>query len=296
MSLKRIVAHARDKERFTSLNDYITFCKGYLAYIEDHHQAEIVSLNENHYKFYQYDRSGNFQITRPINTNLIYSAREFARTGKEFIKLLRHAKSRAKDNGAREVLNRTTYTMQQAIGAALDALPAGQSNVARKVNGDLFERLIQLVLAAIGVANRAGTIQVPVRFRGKELSRMRFQHDLIVERDNKTKLIGSIKTSSKDRLAKIFIDKFLYWKLTGEKTPHIAIFLNDVQRKGKHPRYGISATFLPGHFKGYTVKLNPIDGVYYCDMRPNMRSDRVLSKHIKTFDELLVKDVWRLVE
>ena len=35
----------------------------------------------------------------------------------------------------------------------------------------------------------------------------------------------------------------------------------------------MSATFLPGHFKGYTIKLNPLDGVYYCDIRPNMQTD-----------------------
>ena len=61
----------------------------------------------------------------------------------------------------------------------------------------------------------------------------------------------------------------------------IAIFLNDVQRKKakKENEYGVSATFLPGHFKAYTVKLNPLDGVYYCDIRPNMLTDSLLSHH-----------------
>ena len=117
------------------------------------------------------------------------------------------------------------------------------------------------------------------------------------EKDGDVKVIGSIKTSSKDRIDKIFIDKFLYNKLTEKATPHIAIFLNDVQRKNtkRENEYGISATFLPGHFKGYTVKLNPLDGVYYCDIRPNMRTEIILKDHIKTFDNLLIEDIWKFI-
>jgi hypothetical protein len=122
---------------------------------------------------------------------------------------------------------------------------------------------------------------------------MSYQHDLIIENDGEIKVIGSVKTSSKDRLDKIFIDKFLYNKLTEKVTPHIAIFLNDVQRKGKEPKYGINTTFLPGHFKGYTVKLNPLDGVYYCDIRPNMLTENILKDHIRTFDNLLIEDIWK---
>ena len=59
--------------------------------------------------------------------------------------------------------------------------------------------------------------------------------------------------------------------------------------------YGINATFLPGHFKGYTVKLNPLDGVYYCDIRPNMKTEKILKDHIKTFDHLLCEDIWKFI-
>jgi hypothetical protein len=139
---------------------------------------------------------------------------------------------------------------------------------------------------------------VPVLVDGEPEFSMSYQHDLIIERENKIKVIGSIKTSSKDRLDKIFIDKFLYNKLTETATPHIAIFLNDVQRKktAQENKYGVSATFLPGHFKGYTVKLNPLDGVYYCDIRPNMKTDKLLKEHIKTFDNLLIEDIWKFAE
>ena len=298
MKLKQLVNKAKDKSNFTNLKGYVAFCNEYLSYIADNLQATIISQNENHYRFYQYKKEGNFQITRPINFNLMYEAKSFAKTSKEFLKILRSIKNiDRKDNSIREILNNSTYTIQQSVGSALDGLPAGQSNTARKLNGDLFEHFIRLIIREIGITCYAGVIQVPVIVQGEPQFNMSYQHDLIIEKDNEVKVIGSIKTSSKDRIDKIFIDKFLYNKLTEKATPHIAIFLNDVQRKNtkRENEYGISATFLPGHFKGYTVKLNPLDGVYYCDIRPNMRTESILKDHIKTFDNLLIEDIWKFV-
>ena len=155
-----------------------------------------------------------------------------------------------------------------------------------------------MILETAGVSCRAGVVQVPVLIDGEEAFSMSYQHDLIVEQKDVVKLIGSVKTSSKDRIDKIFVDKFLYNKLTSSNVPHIAIFLNDVQRKKtrRENEYGISSTFLPGHFKGYTVKLNPLDGVYYCDIRPNMQTEAVLKDHIQTFDNLIIDDIWKFLK
>lgn len=298
MNLKQLVNKAKDKSNFVDLKAYITFCDEYLNYISDNLQATIVSQNENHYRFYQYKKEGNFQITRPINSNLMYDAKSFAKASKEFLKVLRNIKTiNKKDEAVRNILNNATYTIQQSVGSALDGLPAGQSNTARKLNGDLFEHFIRLIIREIGIDCKAGTIQVPVIVDGQPTFNMSYQHDLIIEKESDIKVIGSIKTSSKDRIDKIFIDKFLYNKLTEKATPHIAIFLNDVQRKNskKENEYSINATFLPGHFKGYTVKLNPLDGVYYCDIRPNMRTENILKDHIKTFDNLLIEDIWKFI-
>lgn len=296
MTLKQIVNKAKDKNNFKDLKAYIAFCKEYLAYINDNLQAIIVSQNENHYRFYQYKREGNFQITRPINSNLMYDAKTFAITSKEFLKILKNIKTIDKnENLLRQILNNSTYTIQQSIGSALDALPAGQSNTARKINGDLFEHFIRLIIREIGVDCKAGVTQVPVILDGEKAFDFGYQHDLLIEKDGEIKVIGSIKTSSKDRIDKIFVDKFLYNKLTEKNTPHIAIFLHDVQRKNtaQKNKYSINGTFLPGHFKGYTVKLNPLDGVYYCDIRPNMLTEKILKSHINTFDNLLIKDIWK---
>lgn len=297
-NFKQLVDKVTDKSNFTDLGAYIRFCDEYLNYISDNLQAIIVSQNEHHYRFYQYKKEGNFQITRPINSNLMYDAKEFSKTSKAFLQILKNIKAINKnDEAVRDILNNATYTIQQSIGAALDGLPAGQSNMARKLNGDLFEHFIRLIISEIGIHCTSGTIQVPVIIEGQPTFNMSYQHDLIILQNNIIKVIGSIKTSSKDRIDKIFVDKFLYNKLTDKVMPHIAIFLNDVQRKNtkKEHEYGINATFLPGHFKGYTVKLNPLDGVYYCDIRPNMRTEHILKDHIKTFDNLLIEDIWNFI-
>lgn len=298
MNLKHLANKVQNKGNFTDLKAYIKFCDEYLNYIEDNLQAIIVSQNENHYRFYQYNKEGNFQITRPINSNLMYDAKGFSKSSKEFLKILKNIKTiNKKDEALRNILNNATYTIQQSVGSALDGLPAGKSNTARKLNGDLFEHFIRLIIVEIGIDCRSGTIQVPVIVDGEPTFNMSYQHDLIIGTENDVKLIGSIKTSSKDRIDKIFIDKFLYNKLTEKETPHIAIFLNDVQRKKarNENEYGINSTFLPGHFKGYTVKLNPLNGVYYCDIRPNMQTEHILKDHIKTFDNLLIEDIWKFL-
>lgn len=300
MTLSNLVNHATNKERFLTVQNYIDFCARYLQFTETGLQARIVSQNESHYEFFQYRQDGSFNITRPLNARLMYDANEFADAAVQFALTLEQLRDGLRPSGAsRENLCRTIYTVQQSIGAALDALPAGQSNQARKVNGDLFERLIRLLLIAMNVDCVEGTVKVPVRdLDGTELFNSSYQHDLLLSKGGELKIIGSVKTSSKDRIDKVFMDKFLYSRLTDTALPHIAIFLNDVQRKKtrRENEYGVSATFLPGHFKAYTVKLNALDGVYYCDIRPNMVTDSLLSQHIKTIDHFFYSDLWELLD
>lgn len=297
MNLKNIVDTATNKDKFLSIADYTDFCLNYLEFIQTKLQAVIVSRNENNYRFFQYKKDGTYNVTRPINSNLMLSLEVFDSNRQKFSSVLKNIKSKAsKTKKNRKLLNDYIYTCQQSIGAALDALPANKSNTARKINGDLFERFVRLIIQEIGIDVTDGTIAVPVKINGAEAFKMKYQHDLIIKVDDVTKAIGSVKTSSKDRIDKIFIDKFLYNRLTDTQTPHFAIFLNDVQRKGKEGKYGINSTFLSGHFKGYTIKLNPLDGVYYFDIRPNMETENILKDHIKTFDNFLIQDVWKFAK
>ena len=139
MTIKQLVKYATDKSKFQDLTGYVNFCADYLSYVEDNLQAIIVSQNENNYSFYQYKKEANFQITRPINTNLMISANEFKKSSTEYLKILKSIKDvNKRSKTVRNLLNNSTYTIQQSIGAALDALPAGKSNTARKLNGKLF--------------------------------------------------------------------------------------------------------------------------------------------------------------
>ncbi len=296
MTLSQLIEWAKNKNRFQTIDDYSSFCEEYLSFITDGLQAVIVSQNENHYRFFQYREDGNFNVSRPINSNLMISIEDFYLAKQNFNYAIQHIREIKENPYLKGLINKFIYTCQQMIGVALDALPAGESNKARKINGDLFERYIRLILQNIGISVHDGIVSVPVIVNNEELFKMSYQHDIIVKEDGEVKAIGSVKTSSKDRIDKIFIDKFLYNRLTNATTPHFAIFLNDVQRKGKEPYFGINTTFLTGHFKGYTIKLNPLDGVYYCDLRPNMLTDDILSSQIRSLDILLTEDIWKFIE
>ncbi len=181
MSLSELMNHATDKNRFHTVQNYIDFCARYLEYVETGLQARIVSQNESHYQFFQYREEGSFNITRPLNSLLMYDAEGFDQAAQQFIATLKQLQDGLRPSGnLRENLIRTIYTLQQTIGAALDALPAGKSNQARKVNGDLFERLVCLLIASLNVDCVSGTVQVPVKdLDGTELFKSSYQHDLL---------------------------------------------------------------------------------------------------------------------
>lgn len=174
----------------------------------------------------------------------------------------------------------------------MDALPSSKTNTSRKVNGDLFERFMQLVMKNLGFSIDSEILNVKVPDSNET---MKYQNDIEIKINGEIVAIGSVKTSSKDRIDKIFLDKLMYNRLTQTDTPHFAIFLHDVQRAGREPNYKVGQTFLTGRFKAYTIGLNPLDGVYYCDLRPLMKSDQLLRKHIKSLDCLLCEDIWTYI-
>lgn len=291
-TLWEIMSWVSDKQRFKEIEDYIEFAKYYLEFIETELQAEIIAKNENNYCFFQYKRDGEYNITRPINKNLFMNLQRYAEEGKEFKNILENVRDITDNQEARKKLNNFIYTTQQTIGCALDALPSSRTNASRKINGDLFERLMQLVMRQVGFSIDSEVLSVPIPNSDEK---MNYQNDIEIKLNDQIVAIGSVKTSSKDRIDKMFLDKLMYNKLTNTEIPHFAIFLHDVQRAGKEPDYRVGQTFLTGHFKAYTISLNPLDGVYYCDLRPIMKNDDLLKQHIKSLDYLLCEDVWRFV-
>ena len=293
--IAELVGHVTDMTNFKTLDDYRDFALSYLDFVEQGLQAKIVCQNENDYVFFQYKEDCAYNITRPINSRLFCDLQSFESEAKRFRASLKNALSKKKRPESERIsFDRAVYTLQQAIAATLDALPAKDANRAKKINGDLFERLIRLMMHEAGVPCESEKMDVPICDEsGQQIHKVQYQHDLVGRMNGEIRFIGSVKTSSKERIDKIFLDKLLFSRFTKTDIPYIAVFLNDVQR-AKSETFGkqkINSTFLSGHFKAYTLRLTSLDGVYYCDLRPQMRTDPFLSSHISSIDKLFFDEL-----
>lgn len=298
-SITQLRDFARNKDNFHSINNYLTFCKHFIEFIDNsqNYQAKIIARNESNYQFIQYNEQVSFQITRPINSKLFLTSNNIESSLSLYANVLKEKELLINLSAPeRKILNNSIYTIQQSIGCALDALPASDNNTGKKVNGDLFEQLILLTFKEMQFDCNSLVESLPIIDEGEEIGKSIYQHDLVFRKENDIQIIGSVKTSSKDRIDKVFLNKIQYNRLKGKDVSHIAIFLNDVQRKENPPKIKVGGTFLPGHFKEYTVTLSPLDGVYYCDLRPLMIEDPYLNKRIKSIDYLLCKDIWELTK
>jgi hypothetical protein len=305
-----------DKSGFTQLADYAKFCSAFLALLETDRPTRIVSPSPSneHYVFYQYGKANRNKITRPLNTKLFFeSGKElsaaFDRLGQFLGDLKKHKQATADDKSRKQYLetneiNRVVYTLQQSVGCVGDSFE--NENQSRKRIGQLFETLVKLIIKGIGVTCEPRVINIPIPgFPEREMS---YELDVVFSRNkaiiaSETKhihaaeVVGSVKTTSKDRIDKVFLDKFLLTKLLGRNIPVVAIFLHDVQRaKRGESIFGINSTFKTNHFLGYTVALNKLDGVYYVDPRPDMRTNELLREQIKDFQNFLVRDLWSLAK
>ena len=74
MRLTELVKLASNKTNFTDLSDYFEFCEAFWGFTAQPGaiQAEIVSRNETQYRFLQFKEDGSFNVTRPLNYNLLY--------------------------------------------------------------------------------------------------------------------------------------------------------------------------------------------------------------------------------
>lgn len=296
MRISQLRDIATDRTQFNHLEDFTNYCQHYLEFISDpkNIQARIIAQNENQYFFMQYGKEGNYQITRPINAELFLDIESFESNLILLKGIIDNYKTYEATIEGRLCVNSILYTIQQSLGSTLDALPVGQLNKARKINGTLFEKLIVLFLNKLDISSKSESIDLQIVHNNQVLCKMKYQHDLVI-RDTlgDVKVIGAIKTTSKDRIDKVFIDKLLYSRLTSTELYHIAIILNDVQRKKTKDanKFSVGSTFLPGRFKGYMIKLCPLDGVYYFDIRRSMQSDNQLQQMIQPFDKLVFDDI-----
>lgn len=198
----------------------------------------------------------------------------------------------------KEHIDKTLYTIQQSIGAGLDLLLS--SNSARKHAGNRFEELIRSVFTEIGITNRKTVLQIPYKTdEGEKVYKC--ENDLILSPYNKVRsssksldekeIVVSVKTTSKDRMGKIFIDKILLERFVKHDQKVIGIFLNDVQRKETN---NISYTLVSGLFMVYSKFLTELEGIYYLDPPPNSQK-APYNKYMKTVSQLLTKDIFELL-
>lgn len=258
------------------------------------------SVDKNDYTIFVSEMASTKKYLRPINKTLyIDNHVAFEASYTLFRKTL--SKIKEKDVNLTDVeksnINSFLYTIQQSIGAGLDLLVA--SNSSRKHVGNRFEELIRVVFNEIGITNKRIVLRIPYATdEGEKIYKC--ENDLILSSTTKVnstsesldenEIVVSVKTTSKDRMGKMFIDKILLERFVNHPQKVIGIFNNDVQRKENN---NISFTLVSGLFMVYTQFLTHIEGVYYLDPPPTALKEPY-NKYMKHFSELITKDIFEL--
>ncbi len=302
----------KDRSAFENIDHYYAIGNAFLNVVQNIKPTRIVSPNDHRYIFYQYGKDHNHKITRPLNSDLFFESQDdFQRAFDRFATFLddiRQYQDLTKNRPGIQAylstneVNKIVYTVQQSIGSIGDSFD--NPNQSRKRVGQLFEKLILLIMRQIGFRCESRKIIVPIPTHPDYT--MSYELDLVFSRKNALitaeseyihpdEVVGSVKTTSKDRIDKIFLDKYLLSKLLGRDIKVVAIFLHDVQRARRaRSIFGVNSTFKTNHFLGYTLALNRMNGVYYVDPRPKMITDPRLSGEINDFQHFLTHDVWNL--
>lgn len=312
VSLLDLQSSVIDPSAFEKLEDYFLVCQTLLELFESTKPTRIISPTDYKYLFYQYSEEYGHKITRPINADLFIEApQDFRAAFERFESFLEDVRMYQDSSGQQQGLNqycltnevnKVVYTIQQSIGCIGDSFES--PNQSRKRIGQLFELFVRTIIQKLGLDCESRNINIPIPgFDGYSMS---YELDLVISRDkamitaesnliHPAEIIGSVKTTSKDRIDKVFLDKYMLTKLLGRDIPVIAIFLHDVQRAKKgNSIFGVNSTFKSNHFLGYTVLLNKLDGVYYVDPNPVMTENARLQGQIWDFQRFLVRDLWLL--
>jgi hypothetical protein len=279
-----------------NLKDCFELTKRVLNYLPD----VISETNEvKGYLIFTSSIAGTIKYARPVNKYLFLSTIDcFEQQIKYFEKILLKVKRKSTtiEMQEYETIDKVTYTIQQSVGIGLDLLST--PNSARKHVGNRFEELIRLIIFSIGIPNKKMVFKIPfVTDEGEKTYSC--ETDMVFSPFSDVKstaseihekeVVVSLKTSSKDRMGKIFLDKMLMQKFANHPVKVIGIFLNDVQRKGQE---NISYTFVSGLFMVYTQFLTQLEGVYYIDQPPKTK-ESPLNKHVSSFSKFIVEDIWK---
>jgi len=276
-----------------SLNEFRKITERVLQYLPN----VLSNVEEkNGYVIYSSEIAGTTKYIRPINKNLFLSDIDDFRMNFEKLKIIfKNIKSKSNiSESDKVIIDSTIYTIQQSTGVGLDLLV--NPNSARKHVGNRFEELIKVVFTEIGVENKKIVLKIPYE-TDEGIKTYKCENDLIlspfdevrstVNSLDENEIVVSVKTTSKDRMGKMFIDKILLERFVEHPQKVIGVFLNDVQRKEAD---NISFTLVSGLFMVYTKFLTNLEGVYYLDPPPNANK-KPYSNHMKRFSELITTDI-----
>jgi hypothetical protein len=253
------------------------------------------------YKLHYSNQAGQVKWLRPINQILfIYDPHIFLEDFNKFIRLFTKLKQKNGEYTEADLflIDSVLYTIQQAIGCCFDLMV--NANSGRKHVGNRFEELMRAVFNEMGIANVHHVLKIPFETEDG-IKIYSCEMDLIISpfesvrstrsTIDENEIVVSAKTTSKDRMGKMFMDKILLEKNLKHKQKVIGIFLNDVQRSKEN---NISHTLVANLFLAYTRLITPLEGVYYLDPPPNAHKEP-FNKYMAPFSVLLSKDIWKLL-
>ncbi len=281
-----------------NLNEFKDITQKILEYLPNVINEEKEFRN---YKLCSSNIAGTKKQIRPFNINLLLrEAEDFTDKYDTFLNILENLKinKRNFDEGDYQVVDKTIYTIQQVIGIGLDLFV--ESNSARKHVGNRFEELIRVLLSTINISLKKIIINIPYETEEGEKF-YKCETDVVVSPFNEVKsnsknidqneLIISLKTTTKDRMPKIFIDKILLENFLQHPIRVVGISQNDIQRKGDDK---ISYTFVSNLFMVYTRFLIQLEGYYYLD-RPSRAHESPFNQYIFPFSRFLLDDIWKFL-
>ena len=268
-----------------------------------YHLTDVLTNYEekNDYLIFYAQSGDTTKYVRPLNKKLfIADPDKFAQAFKKYkttVSKIRNKKKRYSKK-EKENIDCVLYTIQQSIGIGLDLFV--NPNSARKHVGNRFEELIKAIFTDLNIQNKKIVLQIPYETdEGEKIYKC--ETDLILSPYQEVKstnysindkeVVVSIKTSSKDRMGKIFMDRILMENFVNHKIKMIGIFLNDVQRKENN---NVSYTLVSGLFLVYTKFLTELEGVYYLDSPPNVFKSPY-NNYMRPFSELITNDIWSLL-
>ncbi|MDL1957824.1 MAG: hypothetical protein LWX01_03065 [Deltaproteobacteria bacterium] len=280
-----------------SLDDFCEVTKRVLGHLPDIVSERVTARD---YIILSSVVAGTSKYARPINNNLfIFDGSAFDTEYKKFLSVIGKIKAKkAITKKEYKTIDSVVYTIQQAMGVGMDFLC--NPNSSRKHVGNRFEELVRLIVTELGVKNDKVVFKIPYPSeQGEKLYSC--ETDIILSPHNSVKsetksiddkeVVVSLKTTSKDRMGKIFLDKLLMQKFAGHSVKVIGIFLNDVQRKETKQ---ISYTFVSGLFMVYTKFLTELEGVYFIDPPP-ITKKTPYNQHIFPFSKFVTEDIWKLL-